>query len=85
MTDDAQQERKGSSLKTGTTEVSGLTIVLVVLAVLCLAGGLFVEVGDALILVGAAGVLAIFARLAQSGRQHAELMDILRESRQHKE
>jgi hypothetical protein len=71
---------QGSSLKAGTTEVSGLMIALVVVAVLLMAAGFFAA-DNAITqtaFFAAAAVVAIFARIAQAGRQHGEMMDELR-------
>jgi len=71
------QIRGGSSLVRGTTEVSGLTILLLALAFISLIlGGLLGWLGITGLV--AAVVFALFARIAQSGRQHAEMMDALR-------
>ena len=70
----------GSSLKQGTSEVSGFTIVLVAIAVILLALGFF-GTDNAITqtaFFAAAAVFAIFARIAQASRQHAEMMDELR-------
>jgi len=75
----AESRVHGSSLRQGTTDVSALTVFLVVLAVIGLGAGLFTNGLYAYALFAAAAVLAILARIAQAGRQHAELMDALRD------
>ncbi len=70
---------KGSSLRQGTSEVSGAMIVLIIIAVILMVVGFLV--GDAITQTAAfaaAAVFAILARIAQAGRQHAEMMDELR-------
>ena len=75
-----ESEVKGSSLKRGTSEVSGLTIVLIVLSLILVVAGFFYT-SNAITqsaTFAAAAVFAILARIAKAGRQHAELMDELR-------
>lgn len=70
----------GSSLKQGTSEVSGWCIVLVILSIISLVlGGVLGVIGWAGI--GAAVVFVTLARIAQAGRQHAEMMDELRKEK----
>ncbi|MBN1320961.1 MAG: hypothetical protein JXA87_08975 [Thermoleophilia bacterium] len=74
---------QGSSLAHGTSETSGLCILLTILSVLAavvaiaLAGAQ--TAGTLAVVLAAAGVaLALLGRIAQAGRQHAEMMDELR-------
>jgi hypothetical protein len=71
---------QGSSLRADTTNVSGFMIALIVIAVLLLIAG-FALAENAITqtaFFAASAVFAIFARIAQAGRQHGEMMDELR-------
>jgi hypothetical protein len=65
--EDYSKAAEGSSLKQGTSEVSGWCVFLILLSLFGIPGIL------------AAIVFALLARIAQSGRQHAEMMDAMRQ------
>jgi hypothetical protein len=76
--EDYSKAAEGSSLKQGTSEVSGWCVFLILLSLLSLVLGAFFG------LFGIPGILAaivfaLLARIAQSGRQHAEMMDAMRQ------
>jgi len=73
-----RQRQVGSSLKAGTSSVSGIMVALVFLAVVLFVAGLFVDAFYGYALFAAAAVCGFLARIAQAGHQHAELMDELR-------
>jgi len=73
---------QGSSLAHGTSETSGLCILLTIVSAIAVLAAIALAAaqtaGVVVVLAVAGVVLAVLARVAQAGRQHAEMMDELR-------
>jgi len=74
---------QGSSLAHGTSETSGLCILLTIVSSIAVVAAIALAAAQtagvvAVVLAVAGVVLAVLARVAQAGRQHAEMMDELR-------
>lgn len=74
---------RGSSLAHGTSETSGLCILATILSLLAVVVAAALAATQtagvvSVVFTGAGVVLAVLARVAQAGRQHAETMDELR-------